>query len=141
MKTMLQVLEQTEEPKEKPLKKKTKQQNLKAKFPLQKGDILVMHSGEQYIVQHFSIRGIWYINEYSLALHNPSTTHHSPPKKASFSTLRELNLYAKSIRHEIQDVISKNPRIKEMTVDECYEEALKIEHAREQMKEFFTKKD
>ena len=138
MKYLYEALKNEEKQTEHPSEKKRRTSTLKAKFPLQKDDIILMNSGEQYQIRHVSIRGIYRFNSYSLVLYNASRPHaQQRVEKMSFSTLRELNWYMKKNRSEIIDVCCAGPREKELTIEECYKQALSIEEAREDLKEFY----
>lgn len=137
--TILETFTEGEREKGKMVRKEPKRKNLKAKFPLQKGDILIMVSGEQYIVQHFCVHGIYHIEQYSLVSYDPLTSRPSSAEKIRFSTLRELNEYAKQNRKHIADVLCNGPRMKVLTIDECHEQAIIIEQARERLRSIFQK--
>lgn len=128
--------EQVEETKSSCIRK-PKKQNLKAKFPLQKGDILVMESGEKYLIQHFSVRGIYHVEQYYLTLYDESKKPATLENVQSFPTLRELNYFLKKNRKAIETIVCNNPREKEPSVDDCHAAALRVEAARKQVQTFY----
>lgn len=118
------------------------EEEISKRFPLNVGDFITFESGKKYKICNTKIVGDVNVNSYYLMWVDKSKNlfQNNEVENNHYNSLRELNYYLEKEKHLIKH-IKKNEVLKcekELTIEECYELALKEESKRKELNNFFS---